>query len=1094
MTSAMRDHYDFSDSKPNPYAKHQPANRSKMSPGRHTLESTYPLPEVGHMPRKPKRDSAGAKQASVRTVAYPARRKNIPPAGLEAQGMVRDEPPVQLRYNAHLPPVLRSAADVEAADRLPELLAAVRERALTADEAAALGAAVGQHQPWLEWSGKHEKSAFEVDPVPLHMHERVATEAILQVLAREDVNRDLFADPQHDYAKAVQFYRHDVDWANRMILGDSAQVMASLARREDLAGKVQMIYLDPPYGIRFRSNFQPNLGQRDVKDSEQDLARQPEVVQAYRDTWLRGVHSYLAYLRDRLTLARELLADTGSIFVQISDENQHRVRCLMDEVFGEENAIVTIVFKKKGATTPTAAVHDYLLWYAKDRGKAKVIPLAEERSDPEDDGKFRALISPDGEVRRAGSADETARLLGEGFRWARIDYPIVSQHPHETRSADYLFEGRKRKCAANRQWSFDVPAGLDRLAKSERLFSGGGDSIGGVVYWEDRGSSAIANLWVDTKGEASPIYAVQTAWKVVQRCLLMTTDPGDLVLDPTCGSGTTAFVAEQWARRWIVIDTSRVALALAKHRLMTAEFDYYDLRELTAEDLARNPGGVWIADEQRKKPLTLRGKQVPRIVLNSSIAQNTSLDPVFAKHEPELAEKLASLNGALGDVDDKLKSALVEKLILKHRQQGANGITNADIRRWLLPDAPANSIKYTPARGGSKAVTERQAANYRQRIPQGRWQEWEVPFDADPDWPSSLRDALAAYRAARRDKMEEVERCIAANAESEELVDRPEVVRGIVRVSGPFTMEGVIAVETGLDSPIGGAPEALEVFDAPAGDMALANAEAHLAKVIRLLKVAGVDFPGNKSVGFARLDATMGSLVHAEGTWANGNGDDRRVAVSIGPEGGNLSVLQVEEAIRDANRAGYDDLVFAAFGFDAAAQEAVEDASHPKLRLHMALIRFDVKMGDDLLKDLSTSQLFTVFSAPRMKEPQPQPDGQFVVEVEGMDVYDPASGAVSPTDSRQIAAWFLDTDYDGRTFCICQAFFPDPSKWDKLAQVLGDNGVVEREAFGQLSGLSSLPFARPARLTEGETWRIAVKMIDPRGNEGLRVRTIAEAA
>ena len=1045
------------------------------------------------MARRRNREGAGANEGPVRSVAYPARRKNIPPAGLEAQGMVRDEPPVRLRYNAHLPPVLRSAPESEAADRLQELLAAVRERALTAEEAAALAAAVRQHQPWLEWSGKRETPAFEVDPVPLHMHERVATEAILQVLARQDVNRDLFADPQHEYAKAVQFYRHDVDWSNRMILGDSAQVMASLARREDLAGKVQMIYLDPPYGIRFRTNFQPHLGQRDVKDREQDLARQPEVVQAYRDTWLRGVHSYLAYLRDRLTLARELLTDSGSIFVQISDENQHRVRCVMDEVFGEENAVVTIVFKKKGATTPTAAVHDYLLWYAKDRSKTKIIPLAEERSDPEDDPKFRALISPDGEVRRAGSAEHNAQLQRGGSRWARIDYPIVSQHPHPTRSADYVFEGRERKCAVNSQWRFDVPAGLDRLAKSERLFSGRGDSIGGVVYWEDRGSTAISNLWVDTKGEANPIYAVQTAWKVVQRCLLMTTDPGDLVLDPTCGSGTTAFVAEQWARRWIVIDTSRVALALAKHRLMTAQFDYYELRELGAQDLARNPGGVWIADERRAKPLTLRCKRVPRITLND-IAHNTSLDPVFAKHEPKLAEKLKGLNDALSDVDDQLKSALAAKLIAKHRQQGANGIADADVRRWLLPDAPAAAIKRAPARGDLKAVTERQAANYRQRIPQGCWREWEAPFDADPDWPPSLRDALAAYRAARRDKMEEVRGCIVANSETEELVDRPEVARGIVRVSGPFTMEGVIAVETGPDSPIGGAPEELEVFDAPAGDMALANAEAHLAKVIRLLKVAGVDFPGNKSVPFAWLDAATGSLVHAEGAWANGKRGERRVAVSIGPEGGNLSALQVEEAIRDANRAGYDDLVFAAFGFDAAAQEAVEDASHPKLRLHMALIRFDVKMGDDLLKDQSTSQLFTVFSAPRTKEPRRRQDGQFVVEVEGMDVYDPASGAVSPTDSRQIAAWFLDTDYDGRTFCICQAFFPDRSKWAKLERALGANGAVAADAFGQLSGLSSLPFARPARLTKGEAWRVAVKMIDPRGNEGLRVHVVEETA
>ena len=1041
-----------------------------------------------------KREAATPRRDPVRTISHAAKRKNIPPAGLEAQGRVRDEVPLRVEYNAHLPPVLRSAPD-GAADDVQALLAAARERALTGEEVDALDAAVRQHQPWLEWSGKREKHAFEVDPVPLHMHDRVSTEAILRVLAREDVYRDLFADPQHDYAKAVQFYRHDVDWANRMILGDSLQVMASLGRREDLAGKVQMIYFDPPYGIRFRSNFQPDLGQRDVKDREQDLARQPEVVEAYRDTWLRGVHSYLAYLRDRLTLARELLADAGSIFVQISDENLHRVRCVMDEVFGEGNAVVTIVFKKKGATTPTSAVNDYLLWYAKDRMQTKIIPLAEERSEPEDDPKFRTLLSPLREPRRTGnlSADDIQSLIDEGYRWARVDYPIVSQQPQEARSGDYLFQGQHRSCGPNRHWSFDVPTGLDRLAKSERLFSGGGSSLGGVVYWEDRGSTAISNLWVDTKGEANPIYAVQTAWKVVQRCLLMTTDPGDLVLDPTCGSGTTAFVAEQWARRWVVVDTSRVALSLAKHRLMTARYDYYDLRELRDEDRVRNPGGCWIADENGRAPRTLLCKEVPRITLNG-IAHNASLDPIFDKHEPMLERLLAVLNDKVAEVSDALRSALADKLVAKHRNQGANSVTDGDVRRWLLPGVDGSRIKRAPARAGLKSITANQAARYRGRIPDGRWQAWQVPFDVDPDWPRPLQDALAAYRYAWREKMDEVDRCIAVNAEAEELVDKPETVTGVVRVAGPFTMEGVIAVEDGPDSPIGGAPEALEVFDALTSDVQVANNEAHIAKVIRLLRIAGVDFRGNRQVGFARLDPTTGSLIHAEGDWEHDAGESRRVAVSIGPAGGNLTALQVEEAIRDANRAGYDDVVFAGFGFDAAAQEAIEEASHPKLRLHMALIRFDVKMGDDLLKTQSTNQLFTVFSAPRVKAPECQADGQYIVEVEGMDVYDPATGSISPTDSRQIAAWFLDTDYDGRTFCVCQAFFPDRTKWDRLARALGDTGAVEPGAFDALSGLTSLPFARPAHLDEDDTWRVAVKVIDPRGNEGLRVRTVDAGA
>ena len=245
------------------------------------------------MPRR-KKQASDKDKAGVASITYAAKRKNIPPAGLEAHGVVRETPKVRYEFNPHLPPELRFSPDAAAADRLPELLAEARRRPLSADEAGLLTEALQRHEPWLEWSGKRERPWFEVDPVALHMHERVSTQAILRVLARQDVQRDLFADPQLDYARAVQFYRHDVDWANRMILGDSLQVMASLARRENLAGKVQMIYVDPPYGIRFASNFQPQLGQRDVKDRRQDLTREPEMVKAYRDTWTLGIHSYLA--------------------------------------------------------------------------------------------------------------------------------------------------------------------------------------------------------------------------------------------------------------------------------------------------------------------------------------------------------------------------------------------------------------------------------------------------------------------------------------------------------------------------------------------------------------------------------------------------------------------------------------------------------------------------------------------------------------------------------------------------------------------------------------------------------------------------------
>ena len=1047
------------------------------------------------MPRRKTR-TGDRDKAGVATITYAAKRKNIPPAGLEAHGVVREKPKVRHEFNPHLPPALRFSPDAAAADRLPELLAAARQRPLSADEADLLAEALRRHEPWLEWSGKRERPWFEVDPVALHMHERVSTQAVLRVLARQDVQRDLFADPQLDYARAVQFYRHDVDWANRMILGDSLQVMASLARRENLAGRVQMIYLDPPYGIRFASNFQPRLGQRDVKDRRQDLTREPEMVKAYRDTWTLGIHSYLAYLRDRLAMARELLADTGSIFVQISDENLHRVRCVLDEVFGVENFRCVVAFRTTTgkASSGLDVTCDFLLWYSRSerfRMNALVAPRG-----PDDDQNLRSVEWANGFRQSFGEAAKVNEAATKGAKIWRQN-PITSQTPSDSTVFQVNFENenfspKKGGWKTNRQ-------GMNRLHSSERLCASG-DTLGYVRYLDDFAFKPINNVWDDTRQSGfgdKKAYVVQTTPTVIERCLLMTTDPGDLVLDPTCGSGTTAYVAEQWGRRWITIDTSRVALTLAKHRLLTAKYDYYRLREPNADDVARNPDGTWIAEPDDAGRTTGRRRTfdcrtVPHVTLRS-IARNTSLDPIFARHEPILAGALAALNREAATVSVETKRRLAEKLVARHRAEGANAVTDADARRWLLPDAPPDAIAPAPARRPLKAVTARQAAKYRERIPRREWRAWEAPFDADPDWPAPLRDALAGYRAAWRAKMDEVNACIAANADVEELVDQPEVVRGTVRVAGPFTMEGVIAVEEGPDSPIGGAPDQLDGFapDDDAADAAVANAEAHLDKIVRLLKASGVDFPGNRNLKFERLEAATGpALVHAEGEWRNGvRGEGgRSVAVSVGPEAGNVTVMQVEEAVRYANRRGYDDLVFAGFGFDAAAQDAVESAAHPKLRLHMALINPDAAMAD-LLKTRPGSQIFNVFSAPRVSGPTRQDDGHYVVEVEGMDVYDPAANEILPTDKERIAAWFVDTDYDGRTFCICQAFFPDKGQWRKLAKALGGAGLVDEGAFDALSGLRSVPFPRPSRLGPGERWRVAVKVIDPRGNEGLRVLT-----
>ena len=562
-----------------------------------------------------------------------ATRKNNPPAGIAAQGKIQETPKQEYAYNPHLPPNLRSDPNGDA-DKLPELLQIAQQRPLNAEEAKTLADALQHHSPWLEWAGKQETKSFTIDPVALHIHERVSAKAILKVAERQNVQRELFADPQQDYGKAVDFYQHDVDWANRLILGDSLTVMSSLAHREDLAGKVQMIYIDPPYGIKFASNFQPTVFQRDVKDREQDLTREREQIRAYRDTWTLGVHSYLAYLRDRLIAAKDLLTDSGSIFVQISDENIHRVRCIMDEVFGSENFVSQIGFvKTTGASTKTlSAVYDIILWYAKSKEQVKYRQVLQERSEKLKQ-QFGYFLHSDGRVSKF-----TGQENSDGVRVTLSD--MFRQGATLSGTYKFEFDGGKFIPRLGTHWATNQE-GLKRLELANRLFIKG-KNIFYIRRIDDFPYSEISNFWQDTSlggftREHEKIYVVQTARLVIQRCVLMTTDPGDLILDPTCGSGTTAYVAESWGRRWITIDTSRVALALARQRLLTGNFDYYRLK-----DESKSVAGGFI------------NKHAPHIMLKS-IAQNTALDPIFAKHEPILKEKLNILNNTLTQITPPAK-------------------------------------------------------------------------------------------------------------------------------------------------------------------------------------------------------------------------------------------------------------------------------------------------------------------------------------------------------------------------------------------------------------------------------------------------------
>ena len=931
-----------------------------------------------------------------------ATRRNNPPAAMASQGRIRETPKQEYAYNPHLPPVLRFD-DSGDADQIPELLQIAQQRPLTDDEARILANALKDRAPWLEWAGKQEAKSFAVDPVALHIHERLSAKAILSVAARQDVQRELFADPQQEYREAVQFYQHDVDWSNRLILGDSLTVMSSLAHREDLAGKAQMIYIDPPYGIKFSSNFQPTVFQRDVKDKESDLTREREQIKAYRDTWTLGVHSYLAYLRDRLIVAKDLLTDSGSIFVQISDENIHRVRCLMDEIFGLEHFVAQIYFKTTSGrhATKIDRLGNYILWFAKNIENIK----------------FRNLF--------IGKTDNGKPRVSSG--------DLQSQGVRKTGSYVVEFEGKQYRPLSTNHWK-TTEESMRRLIRANRVFATGRN----IQYKRqsiDFPVAPISDVWTDVSGGASEkVYVVQTNDRIIQRCLLMTTDPGDLVLDPTCGSGTTAYVAENWGRRWITIDTSRIALVWARQRLLTASFNYYELRNESA-----GVAGGFI------------NKTVPHITLKD-IAQNTALDPIFAKHEPILEKKLEALNRALQAVTPEIRTALRAKLAEKQRREGKKAVTDADRRRWHLP---AND-----------------------------WKEWEVPFDTDPDWPPELSDALTDYRQTWRRKMDEVNECIAAASDSEELVDQPEVDKKTLRVSGPFTVEAVQPAEESLhdDSPIGGEPEEITTaFEDESNGSESTNAEAYLDGMIRMLRNDGVRFPDNQPMKFATLDALEADVLHAEGTWEDDN-ENRLIAVVFGPQHGPVTAMQVEECLPIASRRGYNDLVFAGFGFDGAAQAAIQDDPNPRVRVHMAHINPDVAMGG-LLKETPTSQLFTVFGEPRTTL-ETTDDGEYTITMEGVDVYNPVDNLVTSEGSDRVAAWFIDADYDGRTFCITQAFFPDKKAWSKIARAL--KGVIDPECFESFSGTTSLPF--PA----GEHQRVAVKVIDPRGNEVMRVHNLGD--
>ena len=880
--------------------------------------------------------------------------------------------------------------------------------------------------PQLVWHGKDEQVASElvVQAPPLYIQERVHPKVLIDDLMRQSQESkdsaaegiqegfaDLFGDfnglPSEE-AK-TEFYQHDANWSNRMILGDSLQVMSSLAEREGLRGKVQCIYIDPPYGIRFNSNFQWSTTSRNVRDGAMaQITREPEQVKAFRDTWRDGIHSYLTYLRDRLILARDLLSDSGSIFVQIGDENVHRIRALMDEVFGDSNFVSEIVAKKSGGMGQAQIdnVADFILWYCKNKSIIKYRALFDIKEFDSGAGlRYRTVQEADGKVRRM-NRDEIAdpSTLRHGNR-VFLGGPLISETASKSTTFDFELHGRKVSLRKG-GWKTNA-VGMKRLIKADRLFNTR-TFVNYKLFFDDFPAVGIPNLWQDTMGtaEQNKVYVVQTVQKVVQRCVLMTTDPGDLVLDPTCGSGTTAHVAEQWGRRWITIDTSRVALALARARIMGARYPYYLLSD---------------SDQGRRK-------------------------------EADLARVASTTSPAHGDVRQGFVYARVPHVSLRD-------ITNNAEIDVIWEEYQA---KLEPVRMRLNEETGND------------WQEWEIPRVVDDRWSWSAKCAHAEWWKLRINRQKEIDASIAAKAEFEYLYDKPYEDRSKVRVAGPFTVESV-SPHRMLSIDENG-----EFFDGLEDDgEEFGSADDFAQRMLEHLKTAGVQQAHKENkIDFDSVVGFPGDHICAEGQYMEGDGIDgkrRRAGIYIGPEFGTVSRADLVEAAQEAAENGFDVLIACAFNYEAHTTDLERLRRIPVLKARM---NADLHMSTDL-KNTGKGNLFVIFGEPDVDVRRTE-DDQVVVEVKGIDVFHPQSGEVRSDDTDGIACWFVDSDYNGESFFVRQAYFlgaQDPYKALKTTL----KAEIDADAWATLNSAVSRPFDAPS------TGRIAVKIINHLGDEAMKV-------
>ena len=973
-----------------------------------------------------------------------------PEVGTQAQ-FKKKKLPNTYRYDSSLSPALEWDAGHPAREQ-GEALIAQLERHIEALRAASFPSHSGRGQgegeiaktlrqaeetlrrlkalstPFLNWAGKAERLSFDVPTLPLFIHERLSTKAIIDTLAGHKTDKqqdlyDLFGDPQRSITDQVlKAYEYPDQWVNRMVLGDSLVVMNSLLHYESLGGQVQMIYMDPPYGVKFGSNFQPFVRRRDVTHNDDaDMTREPEMVQAYRDTWELGLHSYLTYLRDRLLLARDLLTPSGSIFVQISDENLHHVREVMDEVFGAENFCGMISFKVTGGTKKTHGlpqITDFLIWYAKEKQIVKFRRLFIRQ---ELDTAIFSNIEDQGGTRRPMTDDEkqNPELVKKSNRFF-FTLPMHSKG-----------SGNNQKRKFNeKMWS--IPAGMHwrhsdegffRLVKSNRVIESK-NVLRSVAYFDDFPCVELTSSWNDTGPEINKDYVVQTVELSIQRCLLMTTDPGDLVLDPTCGSGTTAYVAEQWGRRWIAIDTSRVPLALARQRLLTGTFPWYELK-----DDQRGPAGGFVYTRKQNKKGEEVGGIVPHVTLKSIANDEPPKEEVLVDR-PEHQNGITRVTGPFC-VEATIPTPVgwEEDAPSPWPSPTGRGEREGAVKGEGEGDALGRDVsrEVTGREGGGDAIGKEVSRDVTGREGGREVSGREGEGESYGSFVNRMLEVLRKSPVLRLEGNKTVTfRNVRPPAKTLSL-SAEALVDATAPGQRPSLPEAIDEAEekSGRRLPLSGQPVAL-VFGPENGAVSEklvfeAAREAHAKRYTHLYVI-----------GFA-----------------------------IQPHARTL-VERCTEVV----------------GVPAAYVQATPDLLMGDLLKNMRSSQIFSVCGQP---DVAVRTI--THPSPR-PSPSREEGVQYQVELLGLDVFDPVTMEVDHRSGKDVPAWFLDVDYNDLCFHVSQAFFPRTSAWTTLKKTL--KREYDESVWDHLSGATSAPFQA------GEHRQIAVKVIDDRGNELLVVKKLNE--